>query len=650
MLGTPGFTSIEIRTDGTRDVDVTSLKEDIAHALGSGYRVLTAAEQRRQDITELHSMLGFLNYALLGFAGISLVVSGFLIINTFSMLVSQRTREYGMLRAVGAGKGQLSRALVLEAAALGILGSALGQPAGLGLAMLLTRLMTTFGMDFTKTPLVFPVAVPLASITLGVVVTMLAAWAPAHHAGKVSPLAAMHDHGVSPDRGAGRLLAPVALVSALLGTACLVTAPSVTDTTGQGLVLAAGVLLTLTGVVAGGPVLATGAMRVLGAAPAAVFGVAGRLAQRNAMRSPRRTGATAAALVIGMSVVTFAGVVTASLIRSVDSQIDRSIGADYAVMTRQDVLPPPAVAAVRAVPGLRHITVEKEVAAVIRTPDGQRTSTPVRACSPSVLHDLRLPITAGTAEGAFTGGISVDAEFAEAHHLELGSHLTVTYAGGQTQSLPVALITTVGNGLFNGAFFTGLPTYTRAVPEAEQPGPRRLFAQASADADERKVMARLKRAVRPYPQLSVQDQAGYKRSVREQIGAVVYLVYALLGFAITIAVLGVVNTLSLSVVERRREIGLLRAIGLSRRQLRRMIRLEAVVISLFGALTGTALGLAWGICTCKVLAAQGMDRIAVPVATLTSTLAASLLIGLLAALVPAYRTGRMNVLSAVGAD
>lgn len=414
--------------------------------------------------------------------------------------------------------------------------------------------------------------------------------------------------------------------------------------------LAVGVLLTLTGFVTGGPVPATAAVRILGAAPAAMFGVAGRLAQRNAMRSPRRTGATAVALMIGMSVVTFAGVVTTSLTRSVDSQVDRSIGADYAVMTRHGVLPRPAVAAVRAVPGLRHVTEQKEVKAVILTPDGQRTTTRVRACSLSVLHDLRLPVTAGTPEGAFTGGISVDADFADDHHLALGSRLTVTYVGGRAQSLPVALITTVGSGLFNGAFYTGLPTYTSVVPEVEQPGPRMLFAQVSPGTDETRTMAALKRAVTPYPQLTVQDQAGYKKSVREQIGAVLYLVYALLSLAITIAVLGVVNTLALSVVERTREIGLLRAIGLSRRQLRRMIRLESVVITLFGALLGTGLGLAWAICTCRVLATKGLDRISIPVTTITSILAASVLVGLVAALGPAYRTGRMHVLSTAGTD
>ncbi|MFF4428152.1 ABC transporter permease [Streptomyces sp. NPDC001513] len=648
LLGAAGFTSVEISGDGTRDAG--RLEADIARDLGPGYRVLTAAEQRRQDITELHSLLGFLTYALMGFAGISLLISGFLIVNTFSMLVSQRTREYGLLRAIGAGHAQLSRALLLEAAALGVLGSVLGQPAGLGLAVLLTRLMTTVGMDLTDASLVLPAGVPAVSITVGVVVTVVAAWAPAHRVAKVSPLAAMRHHAVPPDRGAGRVLTGTALLLTAVGAVCLVQADAPADTTTGGLVLALGVLLTLTGSVAGGPVLATAAIRLLGA-PAALFGVAGRLARRNAVRSPRRTGATAAALLIGMSLVTFAAVVTTSLTRSVDSQIDRSIGADYAVLTPHGALPQPAVAAVQAVPGLRHVTVEKEVEAVVLTPDGQRTPTPmVRACSPSVLHDLRLPVTAGTREGAFAGGISVDADFAAEHHLVPGSRLTVVYAGGRRQALPVALITTVGSGLFDGAFYTGLPTYTSAVPEAEQPGARRLFAQAASGADERRVMADLKRAVRPYPRLTVQDRAGYKKGVREQIGTVLYLVYALLALAITIALLGVVNTLALSVVERTREIGLLRAIGLSRRQLRRMIRVESVVISLFGAVLGCGLGLAWGVCTCRLLAPRGLDRIAVPLDAIASVVAASLLIGLVAALGPACRTGRMHVLSAVGTD
>ncbi|BFV58978.1 FtsX-like permease family protein [Kitasatospora sp. CMC57] len=648
LLGSTAFSTVEVTGDGSRSHE--ELKAAALAALGSGYKVLTAEEQKAEGQADM-SFLDYMKYAMLGFAGISLLVGGFLIINTFSMLVAQRTREIGLLRAIGGSRSQVNRSVLVEALILGVLGSTLGLLAGIGLAVGLIQLMKATGMNLSSADLEIGASVPIASYAVGVVITVLAAWIPARRASRISPMAALRDHGTPAEAKANRIRAAIGVLLTAGGAAVLVSAAGASTASTGGQLLGLGVVLTLVGLVVIGPLLSTAVIRVLGAVLPALFGPSGKLAQRNATRNPRRTGATAAALMIGLALVTGASVVTSSMVSSANEMIDQSVGADFVVgLKQQGDLTPPMVTAVQGVQGLEHVTLQKGFTVEYTTPDGKRSKEQLAAATKTFVEDFRMPAESGSAKAAFeVGGVAVGSKFAKEHGLRTGDRITADYGQGRTQELTVGLIIKADSDMFNGTF-TNLETVGKAVPAAEQPADQAMFAVVADGADPAKVLAALEDSLKEYPQLLITDKAGYKEIIQSQVNTLLYMVYGLLGLAIVVAVLGVVNTLALSVVERTREIGLLRAIGLSRRQLRRMIRLESVVIAIFGALLGTGLGLAWGVTSQQVLADSGVGLLTVPVATIVGILLASAVIGLLAALLPAFRAGRMNVLAAIATD
>ncbi|MFF2045598.1 FtsX-like permease family protein [Kitasatospora sp. NPDC058170] len=648
LLGKAAYTSVEVFGDGSRTDD--QLKADALGSLGAGYQVKTAAEQKEENNKDVGSFLGFMKNAMLGFALISALVGGFLIINTFSMLVAQRTREIGLLRAIGGSRKQVNRSVLVEALILGVLGSTLGLGAGLGLATGLIQLMKAVGMNLSAADLQITADVPIAGYGLGIAVTLLAAWFPARRASRIAPMAALRDHGTPADSRSNAVRTVIGLVLTAGGGGLLVLAAKADKAATGGQYLGLGVLLTLIGFVVLGPLLATSVVRVLGALLPALFGPSGKLAQRNAMRNPRRTGATAGALMIGLALVIGASVFTSSVIKSTNAQIDKSVGADYIISGGRTGLAPEMVKAAENTPGIDHVTGQKYLPAVLTTPDGKTAKEGISAVSPTFTADFTMPVQSGSPDSLNQGAIVVGQDFARDHGLRIGDRIGVDYGKGRTQSLPVGMILTKGNSLFDGNYFIGVDTLGKAVPVADQGADAVVFGKARAGADVAKTLAALEESFKEYPQVTVRDQAGYKDLVQEQVNTLLYIIYGMLGLAIVVAVLGVVNTLALSVVERTREIGLLRAIGLSRRQLRRMIRLESVVIALFGAILGTGLGLAWGITGQQVLKDQGLETLAVPTGTIVATLIASVVIGLLAALVPAFRAGRMNVLAAIATD
>ncbi|AUG77570.1 membrane protein [Kitasatospora sp. MMS16-BH015] len=648
LIGATAYTSVEVYGDGTRSDE--QLKADALSTLGTGFQVKTAQEQKDDNAKGVGGFLGFMKWAMLGFAAVSALVGGFLIVNTFSMLVAQRTREIGLLRAIGGSRSQVNQSVMVESLLLGVVGSTLGIGAGLGLAKLLILLMKAAGMDLTAATLEIDWSVPAAGYAVGIIVTLVAAWFPARRAGKISPIAALRDHGTPAEAKANRIRAAIGLVLTAGGAALLFGAAASTDAAKGGSLLGGGVLFTLIGFVVLGPLLATGVIRVLGAFLPALFGPSGRLAQRNAMRNPRRTGATAAALMIGLALVTGASIFTSSTVSSTNAQIDRSVGADYIVSAGRAPLTPAMVKAAQSTPGLSHLTEQKNVPAVITSPDGTTSERGLTAVSPSFTSDFRLPVKSGSTDTIATGGVTVDEDFATKHRIAVGDKLTVDYGHGHTQALPVGLIMAKGDSLFAGNFFVGISTVAKALPADQIPADAGLFGTAAAGSDKAKTLEALQKSLEAYPQLTVKDQAGYKKIVQSQLNTLLYMIYGLLGLAIIVAVLGVINTLALSVVERTREIGLLRAIGLSRRQLRRMIRLESVVIAVFGAVLGTGLGLGWGITAQRVLSGQGLNTLAIPTGTIIGILIASALVGLFAALLPAFRAGRMNVLAAIATD
>ncbi|MFF0108595.1 FtsX-like permease family protein [Streptomyces hirsutus] len=639
-----------IAVEAAPGVTAEEVDHRVTEALGAGtYRVETAGEQAATATDELGEFLDVIKYVMLGFAGIAVLVGIFLIVNTFSMLIAQRTRELGLLRALGADRRQVRRSVLTEAVLLGLFGSTLGMAAGIGFAYGLIRLMSVFGMNLNTTEMVIGWVTPVTAYAVGVGVTFVAAYLPARRAAEVSPMAALADAEIA---GVGRPLrtrAAVGSVVGALGAAALAGCAVSTGTGPAASLLGLGVVLTLIATVVAGPLLVRPVIRVLGGAFPALFGPVGRMSQRNALRNPRRTGATAAALMVGLALVGGMSVASASMSRSFDEQIDRTLGADF-VIQNANFLPfsQEVTDQVRDTEGVGVVVRQRFAPVAVRLPDGERVETTAAGYDDRVDDVARITYAGGdTAAALADGGIAMDAGFAADHGVRAGSTVPVEFPGGQRTGLTVGALTDMESGEgfgVRGGLFLGIAAIEKYVPGGQDSA---LYVNAADGTSADELRDRLETTLAPYPQVQARDQADYKDLVHDQIAVLLYLVYALLGLAIIIAVLGVVNTLALSVVERTREIGLLRAIGLSRRQLRRMIRLEAVVIAVFGAVLGLVLGLVWGVCIHQVLALEGMTALAIPWGTVVAVVIGAAVVGIAAALLPALRASRMNVLEAI---
>ena len=654
LLGATGrFTQINVSAaDGVTD---TQLKQNVSGTLAGAekaaetYKIQTQKEFSDENREGVGEFMNVIKYAMLGFAGIAFLVGIFLIINTFSMLVAQRTREIGLMRAIGSSRKQVNRSVLVEALLLGVIGSILGVGAGVGIAIGLMKLMSMAGMNLSTADLTVKTTTPVIGLILGIVVTVLAAYLPARRAGKVSPMAALRDAGTPADGKAGWIRGIIGLVLTGAGAAALFTAAGADKASDGSMMLGAGVVLSLIGFVVIGPLLAGVVVRAISAVLLRAFGPVGRLAERNALRNPRRTGATGAALMIGLALVACLSVVGSSMVASATEELDKSVGTDFIVQGNQRIVPQ-AQKAIESTPGMAHVTSYKMLEAELTSPDGKTEDSDVTAADPTYASDLRRETTAGELTAAYgKDAMSIGSDYAKKHGVKLGDTMTVAFKGGQTAKLKVAAITDDDVAIDQGARYMSIATMEKYVPADRIPPNQIMFATAK-EGQEKAAYTALKKSLDPYPQYQVRDQTDYKQELKDQIGQLLNMVYGLLALAIIVAVLGVVNTLALSVVERTREIGLMRAIGLSRRQLRRMIRMESVVIALFGALLGLGLGMGWGATAQKLLALEGLNVLEIPWPTIIGVFIGSAFVGLFAALVPAFRAGRMNVLNAIATD
>ncbi|MGW7464676.1 ABC transporter permease [Streptomyces xantholiticus] len=652
LLGKEGlFTQVLAVADA--GVSDEALKKKLASALEQPYKLQTAKEAADAGREEVGSFLDVMKYAMLGFAGIAFLVGIFLIVNTFSMLVAQRTREIGLMRAIGSSRKQVNRSVLIEAVLLGLVGSIAGVAAGVGLAVGLMKMMSAVGLNLSTDDLTVKWTTPVVGMVLGIVVTVLAAYIPARRAGKVSPMAALRDSGMPADAKAGWIRGGTGLVLTAAGAAALVVATQADKASEGSMFLGLGVVLSLIGFVVVGPLLAGGVVRVISALVLRMFGPVGRMAERNALRNPRRTGATGAALMIGLALVACLSVVGSSMVASATEELDKSVGADFIVQSAgNDGRPivPQAQEALEKAPGIEHVTEYKGVDAKITAPDGTTEDLQLAAADPTYAQDLRRETVAGELSAAYgKDAMSVGSDYADRRGVKVGDTIKVDFRNGRPAELKVAAITSDDTNVDKGAMYLNITTAARYIPAEKMPENMIMFAKA-VDGQEKEAYTALKKSLADYPQYKVQNQTDFKQDLKDQIGQLLNIVYGLLALAIIVAVLGVVNTLALSVVERTREIGLMRAIGLSRRQLRRMIRLESVVIALFGALLGLGLGMGWGTSAQKLLALEGLGVLDIPWPTIITVFVGSAFVGLFAALVPAFRAGRMNVLNAIATE
>lgn len=657
LLGAAGgFTAVEL--DAAAGVGHEVLKRRVQAALGAGVTVATRAEVASSAAADLGGSVVFFTVAMLGFAAMALLVGIFLIFNTFSMLIAARTRDVGLLRAIGANRGQVSRSVLTEALLLGLIGATLGLLAGVGLAVGLMAAIDGIGVGLRGLSPRLEPHTPIAGYAVGVGVTLVSAYLPARRAARITPMAALRAGG-APVGATGRgrsVIGAVLLVVGLTGLAGAVVA-------GSGAALGIGVVSSLVAFVVLGPALTRLVIPVLAGAYPRWFGAVGRLSRDNALRNPRRTGATAAALMIGLAVVGCVAVVAASMDSAVQEKIDRTLGADYVVSTTDLAEPPlPAEAAdlVRRVPGVDRV-VRTRVTDVTVTAGGSTEQTWLLGIDPDAATLSPVTYLQGSAAQALAPGrIAVGSDYARQRGLSVGDAVTVGTRDGRTAVLRIGGLLAeeqnpaagrrkekVGDSSRHGSRPTvGLPTLEQLAPGTPDDT---LQVELAEGADPGATAAALRAALAAVPQAQVRGQAEYKALAGAQLDVLLLLVYGLLALTIVIAILGVVNTLALSVVERTREIGLLRAIGGTRTQVRRMVRLESTVIAVYGAMLGLALGLAWGVAAQRVLAAEGVDVLRVPSATIAAVLLGSAVVGLLAAVLPARRAARMNVLAAIAA-
>ena len=612
--------------------DTVKLQRAIAATLPPAVEVVSGQAVAGELSSSVNNSLSFISTALLIFALISLFVGGFTIFNTFSITVGQRTRELALLRVVGASRRQIFRSVLTEAALTGLIASLIGLGLGVLAALGLKALLGAFGIVLPSAPLVFEPRTAVVAIAVGVIVTVLSAVIPARRAVRIPPVAALTEqraNDAAPVRRRqvvrGELFAAagiVALVAGVTGPALLLVGLG-----GLALVIATGILV---------PLVAGPLSGAIGRPLAAWLGTPGKLGRENSTRNPRRTAHTAAALMIGLSLVSTIAVLGASLSTSAKNSIDSALGADY-IVSGQGGFSKSAVGAVSRLPRVRTATVVYQGQFEVRG----SVSTLTAASTENLSRTVTLHVTAGRGSAAMAAGdLLVDTNTARADHLHVGSIVPVRFAqpgprtmrvGGIFKSNPLLGNYLTGDGFFVSHFDNPLPI---AVLLSAAPGARGLGGA-------------LNRELQPYANVSYKTRAQFEASAQASVNQLLGLVYVLLALAVVIALIGVVNTLMLSVFERTREIGLLRAVGMKRRQVRAMIRSESVIITLFGGVVGIVRGLTFGIILAYALRNNGVTTIAVPVPSLIAFVVLSAVLGLIAATWPARRAANLDVLAAI---
>jgi putative ABC transport system permease protein len=634
----------EIDVKAAAGVAAATIRDRVAAVLPGGVEAVTAASAAAAQAQQLRSALGFLTNGLLVFALISLFVASFIIWNTFSILVAQRTRELALLRALGARRGQVLRSVLAEAGAVGTCASLAGLGLGALAAKGLGALLAGAGIDLPTGDLQLNGGAAAIAVGVGVAVTVMAAVAPARRAMRVAPLAALREAAPTPPPFSARRLA--AGLAVLAGGAAALAA-GLLGHTGAGLgLVGGGALAIFLGVTTLGPLLARPLAWAAGAPLCRLPGRAGRLARDNAMRNPKRTAATAAALMVGLALVAASAVLTASVKRSADLAVDRGSNADlYVQPGEEDGQLDPALA--------RSVAAQPGVAAVLRTRVAEATVAgtafqKIDGVDPVTLSRLAdLDLRSGGL-GALAGdGLLVSTTAAAAHHWQLGAEVTVQFERAGTRAFRVAG-TYAGKGTF-GDYLLGLDAFSRATGQRAD---SLLMVKLAPGATPAAARSRIAGLLGPYPGAKVLDADGFKRSSGATFDAILNLITALLALAVLIALLGIVNTLALSVVERTRELGLLRAIGMRRTQVRAMVAAEAVIIAVVGALLGTGLGVGLGSALAAALTAgqSGAAVVVLPGVQLAVYVALAAVAGVLAAVAPARRAARLDVLAAIATE
>ena len=622
------------------------LKRRIERAMPRSARVETAKENADRGSEEIRDNLGFLQTVLLVFGFVAVFVGAFLIFNTFSITVAQRVTEFGLLRTLGASRRQILTSVLVEAVAIGLLGAVLGIGGGFLMALLLNALLTAFGVDLPTTGLVLESRTVVVALLVGVLVTAVSSMVPALRSTRVPPIAALRAY--SPPSSRGRRLLFVFL-SALLGLGGLaMVLIGLFGSGGAGTragLMGAGAVAVVLAVSLFSPRLVPPLATISGWPLERIRRLTGRLARENAQRNPSRTAITAAALMIGLALVTFVTVFAAGLKSSVAQTIDENFAGGLVIQNTDGFSPIPAGAATtaRRVPGVKSVaTIRSTEAKLLEQGSKTRVSAPTPDIGEAVTVEWKQGGPA-TLRNLGDGEAVVSEGFASDHGLEVGDRFGLLSQTGARPRFRVA-------GEFDSKLgVLGSVAITQAVMRRafDQTQDTIDFVIVKPGADQARVQAALTAgAGRAFPTAEVLNQGELKENREEQVGQLVNLFYALLILAIVISLFGIANTLALSIHERTRELGMLRAIGMSRRQVRTMIRYEAVITALIGAILGMALGVIFAALIAQPLKDEGFT-LSYPVGSLVVLLILAGFAGVLAAIPPARRASRLDVLDSL---
>jgi putative ABC transport system permease protein len=633
LHGKDAFTTIWVTAD--HGVSQSQLRDNVAHVLPPKVQALTGDDAANESASQVLRGVKFLRTFLLIFAGVALVVGAYLIVNTFSILVAQRSRELALLRAIGASRRQVSRSVLLEALVLGLLGSTVGLALGMGLAYAIRWLIGLIGLDLGDEPLSLTGQAVVAGYATGVVVTMVAAWLPARRTGRIMPVQALGDVVALPESSIRRRFA-LGVLMVLAGAAATLNG-LFSSVSHSGYWVGGGILAVLLGVTAAAPILCRPLLAFARWSYAAVFRAVGNLAGQNALRNPRRTTATASALMIGLALACTMSIIGASAKASVDKTINENFIGSYVVGSAFGQ--PFSQQIAHRIGRVHGVTkVVRQRFAFIEA-DSKRSS--LTGVQPAQLPDFGLDVEQGSST-LHGRTVLVNAKYAADRHLAVGDVVTIG-------KLPVGSRQFRVGGIFADTplvldFVTSIHNLTSAgFADSDN------FLIVFTDPQAGDLLPRLQHQVAKLPVVTVQDEHEFAEQQRAPIDQLVLMVDALLGLALVIAVLGIVNTLALSIIERTREIGLLRAIGLGRGQLRLMVTLESVVMAVLGAVLGVALGVCFGVAMMYAVRDQGLNVIAIPWRQLAVFLGLAVVIGVLAALLPARRAAGLDVLTAISA-
>ncbi len=627
----------------TPGADIDAVIAGLEPLLPEGARAITGQSAAEEQAADIQEGLGFFNTFLLSFGFIALFVGTFTIANTFRIIVTQRTRELALLRALGASARQVNRMVLIEALVIGTVASIIGIFAGFGLALLLKIGLEAFGIALPTAPATLQPRTVVLALVVGIGVTVISALLPARRASRVAPIAALREDLVAPPRKALTRRAIVGSAVTAFGLLVLFFGLSVSLDTGPPEIVYVGIgaAVTFIGVSILSPLIARPVARVIGWPFSKLYRVPGKLAQENAIRSPRRTSATAAALMIGVTLVTLASVMAASIRGTIDEIIGSGIEADVIIRSTNNFDPTASFTPELAARAAEDESVEE----VSRQQTGvalfNENETFIIGIEPNYSDFFPVDDSQGTLNPG-PGEIVIDQTIADNNELPVGSEMVLVFESTGPTSFTVV-------GTATGDTWTDVIALSQEewIVNYEVESDSQVFVRAASGYTPEEVQIQLSVLAEDVPTAQVQTFEELTSDVEQSINQLLNLITGLLGLAVIIALIGVTNTMTLSVFERTREIGLLRAVGLSRRQTRRMVRSEASIIAVFGAVLGIAIGLFFSWAILQALADQGFSAFVIPYGTLALWIVATAILGIVFAILPAWRASRLDVLEAI---